>query len=195
MLSGLPTEYCHSGKICLFWFNKLFTEAHQSCWGIADYTLKKLMNLTLAYKMRSFKCMVGQTKHPYRKWSAQCVMHNALSATYPCYWFSNLKQHWALGLSLPQFSLTEYFYYLYGNLHSSLVSLVVLQALLGFDKHNFSFVWLIFVPTHSFKIPPSLPFSYLTKSPIMVTQIKAHPFSLLHRLIWGTQHEIKNWLL
>lgn len=29
----------------------------------------------------------------------------------------------------------------------------------------------------------------------MVTQIKVHPFSLLHRLIWGTQHEIKNWLL
>lgn len=157
------------------------------------------MNLTLVYEMRSFKCMVGQTKHPYRKWSAQCVMHNALSATYPCYWFSNLKQHWAWDSLAFFFLFFSSPYLAWQNTFISLMEICIhhwcLQSLLGFDQHNFNFIWMTSVPTHSFEIPPSLLLSYLAKSPIMVTQIKAHPFSLLHRIIWGTQHEIKNWLL
>lgn len=51
----------------MFWFNKLFTEAYWSDLDIADYGLKKLINLTSLYKMRSFKCMAGNTtKHSYK---------------------------------------------------------------------------------------------------------------------------------
>lgn len=68
--------------------------ARRSCLDITDYTLKKLMNLALVYEMRSFKCMGRWTKHPYRKWFLQCVMHKACSTTYACYCISNLTQLW-----------------------------------------------------------------------------------------------------
>lgn len=89
-----PLTVTSKAKICQPWFNKRFTEAGWSCLDITDYTLKKLMNLTSAYEMRSFKCMGGRAKRPYRKWFSQCVMNNALSATYACYCFSNLTRHW-----------------------------------------------------------------------------------------------------
>lgn len=137
---------------------------------IADYTLNELMNLTLVYEMRSFKCMAGQTaKHPYRKWfsAAECVTHHASStssATW-CYWFSHLNGSDREIPNRPTFisSIVISIHYWSLCFHCSNITGSVLFRLAPSG------------PAHPFRIPPPLFLFHLTRGPVTQPRIKAPP--------------------
>lgn len=169
----------------MFWFNKLFTQANGCDLSFADYRLKKLINIALLYKMRSFKCMAGHTaKHSYWRLFrlSTCVMHNAISSTTTttCYWFSNLK--------IPRLTVTfrstlktvageSAVVSPFSNWHPLLVSLLSSQRFsichmirVLYTEENSQVPPLIFQP------PPFL--WHLTSSAGTQGKIKAHPFLL-----------------